>query len=155
MVARPTVVSLHYDPAPAYNVTDLHAEILDKVVIHDDAFVRCLASAESVLRVLGPDAADLVWHLALQRYKAKLLSHVPESSDEEDVEDEDALQARMADAGLDEPTKPIIETGREARKLSRSEDKRAEIKREKERMKRELREKALAQVQLDLPDWLK
>jgi hypothetical protein len=35
-----------------------------------------------------------------------------------------------------------------------SEQKRAEIRQEKERMKRELKDKMLAAAQLDLPDWL-
>jgi hypothetical protein len=164
MVARPTVLCIDYDPPPEYFLTELNLAILDKVVVRDDSFSRCLASAETVLRTLGPDAADLVWHLALQRHKAKLLPHVPESSDEDEEEggddaatEADALGAQLAATDLQDaaPQKPIIETGREARKLSRAEQKRAEIRQEKERMKRELKDKMLAAAQLDLPDWLK
>ncbi|GAA5984285.1 hypothetical protein JCM10908_006124 [Rhodotorula pacifica] len=159
MVARPTVLCIDYDPPPEFYLTDLHLAILDKVVVRDESFSRCILSAEGILRSLGPDAADLVWHLALQRYKAKLLPHVPESSDEEDgqLEDEsETLGAQLADTDLQDATpKPVIESGREARKLTRVEQKRAEIKQEKERMKRELKEKMLADARLDLPEWLK
>ena len=97
MVARPTVLCIDYDPPPEYFLTELNLAILDKVVVRDDSFSRCLASAETVLRTLGPDAADLVWHLALQRHKAKLLPHVPESSDEDEEEGGDDA-ATEADA---------------------------------------------------------
>ncbi|GAA5868109.1 hypothetical protein JCM3774_001024 [Rhodotorula dairenensis] len=164
MVARPTVLSVDYDPPPEYFLTDLHLAILGKVVVRDESFSRCHASAETVLGILGPDAADLVWHLALQRYKAKLLPHIPNSSDEDESDlekesrlDPDTLGDQLAATELQDaaPTRPIIESGREARKLSRAEQKRAEIREEKARMKRELKAKLEADAQLDLPDWLK
>jgi hypothetical protein len=166
MVARPTILRIDYDPAPSYFRTDLFNKIMSTVVIQDDTFKKYYQGAESVLRDLGPDAADLVWHLALERYRAKLLPHLP-PSDVEDDADESAMEverellgSKMASTTLGGcggawDGGAVIESGREARKVTKAEQRRIERKKEKERIRNELREKALEELNLGLPDWLK
>ncbi|BGP08421.1 Dicer-like protein 1 [Rhodotorula toruloides] len=167
MVARPTILRVDYDPAPSYFRTDLFDKVMSKVVIQDDTFKKYYQGAESVLRDLGPDAADLVWHLALQRYKAKFLPHLP-PSDVEDDADESAMEverellgSKMASTSLDNGEggawdgRAVIESGREARKVTKAEQKRLARKEEKQRIRNELREKALEELNLELPDWLR
>jgi len=89
----------------------------------------------------GPDAADLVWHLALERCRHKLLPSHESDGSASDIED--ALLGFEMDVGTDEVS------------ARRAKEKQQERTRDKERMRRELREKAEREVSLELPDWLK
>ncbi|GAA5833456.1 hypothetical protein JCM9279_001530 [Rhodotorula babjevae] len=141
MVHKPTLMQIEYDPAPVYARTELCDQVVSKVIVRDETFDRYYAGAETALNDYGPDAADLVWHLALERSRQKLL---PEhESDGSASEIEDALLGFEMDIGMDEVG------------ARRAEEKREERRTDKQRMKKELREKAEREVSLELPDWLK
>ncbi|BGP48542.1 Dicer-like protein 1 [Rhodotorula kratochvilovae] len=146
MVSVPTLLREEYDPAPTYEHTELFREVVSKVIVRDEVFDRYYAGAETALREYGPDAADLVWHLALQRHRRKFLPHeeVSSSSSEDSASEveRELLSFRM-DKDVDEERKARAGERKEA-------DRRA-----KARMKRELKQKMEAELSLELRDWLK
>ncbi|GAA6000094.1 hypothetical protein JCM10207_006049 [Rhodosporidiobolus poonsookiae] len=148
MVARPTILRIDYDPALPYPRTELYQNVLDKVVVQDDLFKRYLDSADAILALYGPDASDLVWHLALERYKAKFLP-VALTAKAEELLEEKLAAAKAADEqamqGV-EGGQPEGEMVQKRRELSRKE---------KNRMREELQKKLENDINLDLPDWMK
>ncbi|GAA5895230.1 hypothetical protein JCM8208_005942 [Rhodotorula glutinis] len=141
MAAVPTLLQMEYDAPPVYARTELFDQVVSKVIVRDETFDRYYAGAETVLNDYGPDAADLVWHLALERCRQKLLPM--HESDGSASELEDALLGFEMDVGT------VDEGARRAR------EKQEERRRDKARMKKELRERAEREVTSELPDWLK
>ncbi|GAA6001448.1 uncharacterized protein JCM10292_006259 [Rhodotorula paludigena] len=148
MVAKPTLLQVEYSKAPQYDRTELLDLVVSKVVVQDDTFKRHLAGAETALVEYGPDASDLVWHLALERYKHKFLPVIasPSASDDNpaDEVERELLGMRMDVEGV----------GENEKRQSRIERRKEENKQEKARMKRELEQKMMDELNLELPDWL-
>ncbi|GAA6028331.1 hypothetical protein JCM8097_006980 [Rhodosporidiobolus ruineniae] len=137
-VARPTVLTVEFDPSPPYERTKLYQDVLDRVIVQDEVFKRHLASAEAILHLYGPDASDLVWHLAYSRYRQKFIPLQP-SSDESGGEGE-RKEDEMDDDSVAKTT---------------MRRKKAEAKKERKRIRRELNAKRMEELELDLPEWMR
>ncbi|KPV74940.1 uncharacterized protein RHOBADRAFT_44459 [Rhodotorula graminis WP1] len=141
MASVPTVLQIEYDAPPTYARTELFDQVVSKIIVRDETFDRYYAGAKTMLNDYGPDAADLVWHLALERCRQKLLPLHESDGSASEVED--------AFLGLEMEVGPLDDGAR------RAKEKQEERRRDKARMKKELREKAEREVSLELPDWLK
>ncbi|GAA5925102.1 hypothetical protein JCM10213_000533 [Rhodosporidiobolus nylandii] len=134
MVAKPTVLQVDYEPSPAYERTELCQAVLDSVVVQDDDFKRYLEAADAILPALGPHAADMVWHRAVDRYK-KFIPLPPESEDQDENDNPaDARDADHADSKMQKKRK-------------------AADKAERKRMNKELNEKVVEDMKRELPQW--
>ncbi|GAA5903989.1 hypothetical protein JCM6882_003794 [Rhodosporidiobolus microsporus] len=142
-VSRPTVLCMEYDAPPVYERTALYQSILGRVVVQDDAFKNFLEGAESALEAYGPDASDLVWHIALERYKRKYIAFLPSESDEEEGEGDEEKEGKGDEMVEDD------EAGSTVRR------KRQERRKEKRRLKRETNAKQLEELKAQLPEWMR
>ncbi|KAL8293622.1 hypothetical protein RQP46_000323 [Phenoliferia psychrophenolica] len=72
MVAKPTELTFKYRAPPRYLPTPLFTAIHEKVVFRDAEFERFSRAAQIALAEYGPDASDLVFHLALAKWVQKV-----------------------------------------------------------------------------------
>ncbi|GAA5839253.1 hypothetical protein JCM11251_006019 [Rhodosporidiobolus azoricus] len=149
-VSRPTVLRMQYAAAPVYSRTELYQAVLAHIIVQDEQFKKSLEGAESLLQVYGPDASDLVWHIALERYKRKYIAFLPS---EEEVEEEDGVEGEKQEKKGKQEGKVVDNDGEGY--ISTVRRKREERREEKKRLKKESDQKRLRDMKQQLPEWMR
>ncbi|KAI5479849.1 endoribonuclease Dicer [Pseudohyphozyma bogoriensis] len=122
MVSAPTELVFKYHAPPQYPPTKLWRQIHKVVEFRDETFNSCASAAQALLMEHGPDASDLVWHLALERYQKSLETLDDPEASTIILDPIASPLAREEDFELVHPPRPVEEIVEEQMKPAEEEE---------------------------------